>query len=223
MDLILAMDLMQGQVVHGMRGDRAGYRPLTWGLVATADPIAQVRQIAPRFLYIADLDRIMGTGSHERAIESCVRLVDRCYLDRGIRSPADCWQLAGVINVVGTETGGRDLGQYPGGFLSIDIRDGRVIPCGWTPAAVLKRARTWAFEGCILLNMGAVGTECGLDRGELGKLRSTYPGRLLYGGGVGTENDLDLLQELGFDGAIVATAMHRGAIPPASIRRGVWS
>ncbi|MDI6720009.1 MAG: HisA/HisF-related TIM barrel protein [Methanomicrobiales archaeon] len=223
MDLILAMDLMQGKVVHGVRGERSSYLPLTWGLVSTADPIAHVHHIAPRFLYIADLDRIMGTGSHDREIESCVRLVERCFLDRGVRSTADCLQMAGVINVVGTETGGRDLGRYTGGYLSIDHRDGRVIPCGWTPAAVLGRAGAWAFDGCILLNIGAVGTERGLDRAELGELRSAYRGRLIYGGGVRAERDLDLLEDLGFDGAIVATAVHRGAIPLASIRRGIWS
>ncbi len=38
-----------------------------------------------------------------------------------------------IVNIVGTETGGNDLSRYSGGFLSIDIKNDRVIPCGKEP------------------------------------------------------------------------------------------
>ena len=64
MELILAMDLRHNLVVHGKSGQRASYKPLDWGCSPTAEPVGFVKAIASRNIYIADLDRIEGTGSH---------------------------------------------------------------------------------------------------------------------------------------------------------------
>ena len=117
MDLVLAMDLKNGFVVHGKKGDRASYRPLTWGLSPVADPIRYLEVMQPRYLYIADLDRIAGTGSHDPIILSCAGMVERCYIDRGTRSPDDSLEGVHIVNVVGTETAG-DLLQYTGDALA---------------------------------------------------------------------------------------------------------
>jgi phosphoribosylformimino-5-aminoimidazole carboxamide ribotide isomerase len=150
-------------------------------------------------------------------------MVERCCLDRGIRSPAECTAVAGVTPVVGTETGAaaiEDLAAYRAGYLSIDIKTGRVLPWGIRPAEMLRRASDFAFEGCIILNIGAVGTEQGLVREDLEEMRACYPGRLLYGGGVAGADDIRLLDDVGFDGAIIATAVHHGTVPLEWVRRG---
>ncbi|MDD1668257.1 MAG: nickel transporter, partial [Methanomicrobiales archaeon] len=82
MDLVLALDLMKGKVVHGARGERATYLPLLLPGIATSDPGKLVSALSPRYLYIADLDRIMGFGDHDTAIRSCSRMVERSYVDR---------------------------------------------------------------------------------------------------------------------------------------------
>jgi uncharacterized protein related to proFAR isomerase len=47
----------------------------------------------------------------------------------------------------------------------------------------------------------------------LGELRAALPGvELIAGGGVRDQTDLDRLAVAGADGALVATALHRGAI-----------
>lgn len=220
MELILAMDLKGGQVVHGKSGQRAGYKPLDWGCSPTAEPIGFVKAIAPKYIYIADLDRIEGTGAHDRITAECARLVSVCYADRGCRSPDDFLSGYHISNIVGTETGGEDLSQYRGGFLSIDIKNGRVIPSGREPVDVLRQANGWKFEGCILLNIGAVGTETGLYRKVLDTLRAAYRRKLFWGGGVASVTDLHMLRDAGFDGAIIATALHHRKIPLDWIRRG---
>jgi len=141
-------------------------------------------------------------------------------VDRGCRSPTD--MLAGdrIVNIVGTETGGSDLSQYRGGFLSIDVKAGRVIPSGADPVTVLSSAQGWAFDGVIILNIGAVGTENGIAQEQLARWRTAYDNRLFYGGGVASVQDLEMLSHAGFDGAIISTALHRGAIPLEWIRRG---
>lgn len=223
MDLVLAMDLKGGRVVHGKRGERSTYRPLDWGLSPTAEPVPYLGFIRPALLYIADLDRIAGTGSHDREIRACAGMVRRCFVDRGCRDPGDLLSGDTITNVIGTETAGSDLSLYTSGILSLDIRDGRVIPGGRDPRDLLREAADLPFEGCLILDLGAVGTGRGLSAALLAGYRAAYPGYLLFGGGIAGERDLDLLAAEGFDGAIVATALHRGYIPLDAVRRGSWS
>lgn len=220
MELVLAMDLKGNLVVHGKSGQRAGYKPLDWGCSPTAEPLGFIRAIRPRSIYIADLDRIEGTGSHDTIVRQCAREVSACYVDRGCRSPDDMMSGYHIRNIVGTETGGSELSRYHGGFLSLDVKDGRVIPLGRDPVDVLRQANGWKFEGCILLNISAVGTETGIDRVALETMRSAYHRKLFYGGGVATTGDLRVLSDAGIDGAIIATALHHGAVPLDWIRRG---
>jgi len=220
MELILAMDLKDDLVVHGKSGQRETYKPLDWGCSPTADPIGFVKSIAPRHIYIADLDRIGGRGSHDLVVRECARLVSTCYIDRGSRTPDDLLEGYHIRNIVGTETGGNDLSHYPGGYMSLDIMGGRVIPNGRDPLDLLRMANGWKFQGCIILDIGAVGTESGLNSTMIREMRRVYHRKLYWGGGIATVEDLDVLREAGFDGAIVATALHHGKIPLAWIRGG---
>jgi phosphoribosylformimino-5-aminoimidazole carboxamide ribotide isomerase len=220
MKLFLAMDLRQNLVVHGKSGQRATYKPLDWGLSPTAEPIDFIRAIKPRFLYIADLDRIEGTGSHDAIIRKCAQEVECCFVDRGCHSPSDFLEEEHIVNIVGTETSVSNMSLYPGGVLSIDVKNGRVIPCGKEPGDVLESAQHWNFEGSILLNVSAVGTEQGIDRQLLEKMRRVYNRQLFYGGGVATIHDLEIISRSGFDGAIISTALHRKIVPIEWIRRG---
>ena len=220
MELVLAMDLRQNLVVHGKSGKRETYKPLDWGYSPTADPLEYLDFIRPELLYIADLDRIERTGSHDAVVSQCAERVSCCYVDRGCRSPDDMLTGDHIKNIIGTETGGADLLRYRGGYLSLDVKGDRVIPSGKTPEAFLADARDWHFDGCIILNLSAVGTESGIDGAKLATLRAAWDERLLYGGGVATVYDLETICAAGFDGAIIATALHRGAVPIEWIRRG---
>lgn len=199
------------------------YRPLTWGLSSTADPVGYLAQLSPRHLYVADLDRIMGNGDHMNQVIACSSRVETCYLDRGCRGPWDYLRQPRITDIAATETSDADLSTYPDGYLSVDVRSGRVMPSGEDPRLLLRKAGDWHFEGAIILNVGAVGTESGIIFRFLAGLRAAYDRPLLYGGGVASPADLDTLAALGFDGAIIATAIHRGTIPLENLRRGRWS
>ena len=64
MQLIPVIDLMAGQVVRGVRGERSAYRPIRSPLCESSAPL----DLAPRLLaraasdtlYVADLDALMG-------------------------------------------------------------------------------------------------------------------------------------------------------------------
>ena len=220
MDLILAADLKNGCIVHGKSGMRDDYRPIVSPLVSTAEPVRYLQEIGPRYLYVADLDRITGTGGHDHLVPALVGCVDLLMLDRGCLGPDDILTHPGVVNIVGTETAGPDLEKFTGGYLSVDMKDEQVIPDGSDPEQMLHRAGSCAFEGCIMLDIGGVGTGRGLNQGFLDRCRAAYPNRLLWGGGVASMDDLYLLKDSGFDGAIIATALHTRAIPVDLIRKG---
>ncbi|NYT04781.1 MAG: nickel transporter [Methanomicrobiales archaeon] len=223
MKLILAMDLLGGQVVHGVGGNRRQYRPLDWGCASDTDPVRFLLDVAPRYVYIADLDRITGAGDNDEAVRACAGHVEACFVDRGCRSPDEMRSDDRITEVIGTETAGSDLSRYPGGILSIDCRDGRVVPEGGDPVRLLRNVAEYPFSGFILLNISSVGTRTGVVAADvLEGLRNATTKPLFYGGGVASLSDLQALSDAGIDGAIVATAVHTGAIPLAMVRRGLF-
>jgi phosphoribosylformimino-5-aminoimidazole carboxamide ribotide isomerase len=220
MKVILAMDLMDGYVVHGKSGNREEYKPLTWGLSPSAEPISYMTVMKPRYAYVADLDRIEMTGDHTETILRLASIPEKMWVDRGCSIPEE--YLPGVNNIVGTETAAAPLEEFTGGYLSVDVKDGMVIPSGSDPVDVVREAGRYSFDGIILLNISSVGTESGIDEKFVRELRAATKMPLIYGGGVRTEDDLKILSNAGFDGVIISTAVHKGSIPWKIIQEGTY-
>lgn len=224
MDILLAIDIMDGYVVQGQSGNRAGYRPLDWGLVSDATPAAYTAAMKPVYGYVADLNGIEGTGRvNEDDVQTCCRLLKKSYVNRGRReyTVSEEDRRAGIFPVISTETGGENLATYHGGALTVDLKADRIYPTGETPASFLKTANSWDYDVCIIINLGSVGTEQGLPA-YLSEMRSAYEGTLFYGGGLASEADCIAVHEEGYDGVLVATAVHRGKIPFEWIQRGTY-
>ncbi len=220
MKVILAVDLKDGMVVHGKSGNRDEYAPLTWGLSPSAEPHSYLAVMKPKYLYVADLDRIGFCGDHTETILRLAPTVAQMYVDRGTEIPEE-YLPSPIKTIVGTETIDAPFEEFEGGFLSIDIKDGAVIPSGADPAAFLKEVADTPFEGFIILNISSVGTECGICA-EADALRAVTSKPLFYGGGVRSIEDLEVLRDAGFEGAIVSTAVHRGSIPLEIIQEGEY-
>ena len=224
MKLILALDLMNGMVVHGKSGQRDTYTPLNWGLSPSAIPMEYIANLRPKYVYIADLDSIQEQGDNISMIQEIEPFVDQVLLDKGYKDPASCIHTPSILPIIGTETAGCDpqtLAEYSG-ILSVDMKDGVVIPCGMDPVAFLQSINHLSFEAVIILNISTVGTGAGLDVDLLTRLRAAISLPLYYGGGVATTKDLDMLAAASFDGAIIATAVHKKQIPLSAIQRGTW-
>ncbi len=222
MDILLAIDIMGGFVVQGQSGNRESYRPLDWGLVPDATPAAYTTAMKPVYGYVADLDGVEQTGhDNEEGVRACCHILKKSYVNRGHRAytVSEEDRQAGIFPVISTETGGNKLAAYHGGALTVDLKADRIYPTGEAPATFLKNANAWDYDVCIVINLGSVGTERGLPD-YLAEMRSAYEGTLFYGGGLASVADLDQVAEEGYDGALVATAVHRGAIPLESVQRG---
>lgn len=247
MEIIPVLDLASGAAVHAHAGHREGYAPVQ-SVVApgsVGDPIALVRGfreiLGAKGCYVADLDAIQG-GAVQRAT-----LGELARLDVGSAGPllvdAGTHELSSVLEVlscgasevvVGLETLRafvdlaaivREVGTSRVVF-SLDLRLGRPMlhsalydaGAAADPLDMAARAMEAGVSTVLVLDIGRVGTGCGVDLGLIEGLRRRFPSvRLLAGGGVLARRDLDRMRSAGCDGALVASAVHSGAITSADV------
>lgn len=207
------IDLKDGTAVHAVRGERERYRPI-------GDPLALARRFGLEELYVADLDAIAGGGVQSKTIASLARTA-RVMVDAGVREPERAQALLdlGVHRViVGTETltDAGALDDLPDAVLSVDLRDGRTLSrdprLAGLPALDAVTLLNPLRE-VIVLDLARVGTSAGPDVALIAELHAAFPDLvLLAGGGVRDAADLRALADAGAAGALVATALHRGAL-----------
>lgn len=227
MRCIFVMDIFNGEVVHAVRGERSHYRPINTfsRVVSASDPIEIIEILAPKEVYIADLNRLSGSGDNLQIIN---RISSRAttMADVGISSISDLSLLPGSATpVLGTETASLDLISNASDLrdivVSIDMKHRRVISQSsiLDPLEFIKELNDLDLIGIILLELDRVGTSAGMDIEFLGRAVASSDHPVLVGGGVRGPSDLHALEELGVQGALVATAVHSGAMPIEMIRR----
>jgi len=218
------MDIYNGAVVHAVRGERSTYKPVhTFSRVCPSSvPAEVVRTVRPREVYIADLDRIQKRGDNLSMIRG---LHPHMMLDMGVASIEDVRLGLSVAKVVlGSETAPLGLieeacERYGKRIaVSIDCRDGGLLSP--EPLDVLEFATILGqYEvDVLLLSLSRVGTASGIDTPLLSRVMDALGRGVLYGGGVASLEHIDLLKEMGASGALIATAVHSGAIPLSVVR-----
>jgi phosphoribosylformimino-5-aminoimidazole carboxamide ribotide isomerase len=238
MRVIPVIDLKNGAAVHAVRGERERYRPLRSELVAGSDPVRVARAVRGALgldeLYVADLDAIAGGPPH-RAVVAALAREARVMVDAGVTEVAAVrllLELGAARVVIGTETleDGSALERLRAALpdaplvLSLDLRGGRVLSpdtelARLGAAEALARLAQSGVSEVIVLDVARVGAEAGPDVAQVRKLCASFPElELLAGGGVRDLADLRALAEAGAAGALVATALHGGAIGPDELR-----
>lgn len=243
MDIIPVLDLARGVAVWAQAGDRARYEPVVSALVAdgAGDPVALLRayraKLGATSCYIADLDAIQG-GAIQRAMLRDLAQLETGFagallVDAGAHTPASTFEVlaCGASQVVvGLET----LRAFPDlaaivravgpdrVVFSVDLRLGipvihpamhDVAGAVPDPVSLTAQAVEAGVSGLLVLDLGRIGTGCGVDVGLIGALRQRFPAtRLLAGGGVLARRDLDRMRDAGCDGALVASAIHAGTV-----------
>ena len=220
MKIFLAVDILKGNVVHGYKGQRKDYRPLDWGIAKSTIPSEYIREMGAKNVYFADLDRIEGTGNNNKEILACRELTETAILNRGAKEPGDAMHADWIKNVISTETCRENQKDFPFEYFSIVIKDNKTYPDEGSPANTFAACRDWDFEGGIVMNLSSVGTEDRMGGLDIEGIRKAYPKTLLYGGGVYDMSDLKRLYDAGYDGAIIATAVHKGRIPLEILKEG---
>ena len=235
--------MLGGQAVHARAGARENYPPVRQAAgssIPSGDAYALAREYIDRLgimeIYVADLDAIAGRSGHEALIERIAAL-GMLWLDAGVRSVDDArraMDLGAAQVIVGLETlpSFETLGSIcaaVGGervAFSLDLRNGDPvvlargdIPAGQTAESLVTGAADAGASTLIVIDLARVGTSRGLDAVLVDRVRTASPGlTLVAGGGVRGWSDLVRLAEAGCDGALVATALHEGAITAADIQ-----
>ncbi|MCA9248200.1 MAG: hypothetical protein KDA42_13825 [Planctomycetales bacterium] len=240
------IDLLRGEVVHGIAGDRAKYRPLQSVLTPNATPSsvasALVSHFASEQVYVADLDAIMTGHPSWKAIGEIAQSGAGILLDAGVRGATQAVELAQhmaqlsvtVRMIIGLESLQtlRDLEAIVRSqgetnvVLSLDMRGGVPVTVieAWQsmqPMQIVRAAYAVGVRRFLLLDLHGVGSNAGVPTLPLCRLlRDEMPRvEIISGGGVRSCEDLVALQAAGCDGALVATSLHNGAICPAEVQR----
>lgn len=233
MNLIPVIDLLKGQVVRAVRGNRQAYRPIESALCASSDPVTVARILCEHCtaqqLYVADLDALQGGAAQIAVVQQLLKALPgiELWLDVGFADASQARALWGevgplaerIVPVFASESlRSRDaleacfkLGLAPGheAILSLDRRDGQRLDaagCWDTPALWPKRV--------IVMTLERVGAGEGPDVQTLRAVAAQSPGTQLIGaGGIRSEDDLLLARDAGASAWLVASALHDRLLP----------
>lgn len=232
MQIIPVLDIMNGQVVRGVAGDRANYAPIRSALVDSSEPEivarALIRATSAEAIYIANLD-MLRWGTSEFDVRILPEWNGTIFLDIGglSQEPPD----ARFRMIAAFEVGERvafvreTFQQYraakPPAF-SVDLRNGSLIGA-WAEwglrspkDAIGLVDRVWeiGFRTVIVLDVARVGVGQGTGTEALCiAIRERYPAmEIITGGGVRSWDDVNRLADCGIDGVLVASAIHDGTL-----------
>jgi phosphoribosylformimino-5-aminoimidazole carboxamide ribotide isomerase len=238
MKLLPVIDVMQGQVVRGVAGQRDQYRPIVSRLTRSTAP----RDVGAAFrehfgfdmLYLADLDAIAGGPPALRLYQELRDDGFRLWVDAGLRDAAGAAPLVagGVDSIIaGLETlaGPEELTalvERCGAeriVLSVDLKAG--VPLGhvaaWgtsNPLGIAEQAVKSGVARLLVLDLACVGVGQGVGTEALCReIRDRWPGlEISTGGGIRGSEDLNRLDTAGVNYVLTASALHDGALKPAS-------
>jgi uncharacterized protein related to proFAR isomerase len=237
--VIPVLDLMAGRAVWARRGIRAAYAPVQSALLPEAgDAVALAwafrRTLGCEECYVADLDAIMGAPPQHALLRLLAAVGSRLLADEGAAGPAQAGNAlaAGADRViVGLETlpsfgALAAIVQAHGPdrvVFSLDLRAGQPVvqpgsPHRTGPLALVAEAVRAGVPAVIVLDVARVGSGQGVDLALGAEIRRAHPGlELLVGGGIASARDLADVAAAGYDGALVASALHDGTLDAASV------
>lgn len=230
MDVVPVLDVARGQVVRGIKGDRASYKPIETPLASGSEPAEIARALLRlhpfRKLYVADLDGIEGRGRNVHLVPalSAVAGTTELWIDTGVASrKAARSVLAAPVTtlIVGSESIERtaefeDIASEAPlrTVLSLDFRGEEFMG----PRRLLDDETIWPNR-VIVMTLARVGSGEGPDMDRLRAIIKRAGKRKVYAaGGVRHRTDLVALRDIGASGVLVASALHEGAITAQDIK-----
>jgi phosphoribosylformimino-5-aminoimidazole carboxamide ribotide isomerase len=229
-NIIPVLDVQNGLVVRARAGQRHLYRPIETPLAAGSDPVDIAGGLLGIFpfkaLYIADLNAITGKGDNFKQIVRVKEVFSNLdlWVDNGAKDQA---AVAGFLDkrlgrlVLGSEsqvdTGLlQELAQESRVVLSLDFRGDSFQG----PLAIVERSELWTAN-VIVMTLSRIGGETGPDLERLTAIVEKAADRHVYAaGGVRNAGDLAALRSRGVAGALVASALHNGALSATDLAIG---
>lgn len=233
------LDLLDGQVVRAVRGERGAYRPMQSRLAAGSDPVTLARALldhpacsaAVPTLYIADLDAIQGRPVQLAALQVLLHTLRAerpglcLWLDAGFASAADAAtvtaaltvDLAGGAAAVRPVYGSESLRSLVAlAELTDDPTAILSLDCrleqALDPAGCWQHPALWPAT-LVVMTLDRVGAQSGPDLATFGRLRGQAGDRRMVGaGGIRDAADLAAGRDAGASAWLVASALHDGTL-----------
>lgn len=230
MEVLPVLDVQRGEVVRGVKGNRASYAPIITRLSADAQPLNVARGLfdvyAFRKLYVADLDAITGLGRNVHLVPALSAALPNVeiWLDAGVasRKAARSVLAAPVATLVAGSESVETLSEITDilaeaperSVLSLDFRGTEFMG----PPALLDNAALWPGR-VIVMTLQRVGSDEGPDLERVADIIARAGRRKVYAaGGVRARADLLALKSAGAAGVLVASALHEGKISAGDLR-----
>ncbi len=213
MEIIPVIDIMNNIAVHGQSGNREDYKPLKTVLCDSSNPIDIVKKYkenGAEKVYIADLNAIMKNGNNFNIIKD----IDLYKIvDAGVGNKKDMEYIKNLNIcdklIIGTETlddltilNNKDI------ILSLDFKNGKLL--NYELKEILERVNN--HIPLIILDISSVGTQRGINKNLIKNIIDKTNNPIYIGGGIKNETDLKDAHDLGVNGVLVATAIHRGIL-----------
>ena len=222
-----AVDIRGGKAVQLVEGD---YNRET---VFDADPVDAARRWADagaKWIHIVDLDGARdGVRANQEAIARIRKAVHvKLELGGGLRTMDDLdamyalgidRMVIGSAAVTNPKLVSKAVVRF-GGLIGVglDARDGKLASHGWidqTEVDALEAARRFATEGVehvIFTDIRRDGNMQGPNLAALKDMVDAVPANVIASGGISTLQDLEAVRDLGAAGAIIGSALYKGAI-----------
>ncbi len=227
MQLIPAIDLMNGKIVRLSRGD-----PKT---AKVYDQFGTPLQTAKHWqkegakkLHIIDLDAAFGMGNNQPVIAQIAKNIALpIQVGGGIRSFETAQKLlkAGISQVIlgalafsDFSAIGKILKLFGKGsvIVALDNRDGKIMVEGWKTAIsltvreALEKYTELGVEIFLITSISKDGMLSGPDLQTLGEAVEYPNAKVIAAGGIGSINDLTALKQVGVQGAVIGKALYEG-------------
>lgn len=227
MELIPAIDLLDGKVVRLHKGD---YQQVT---VYSDDPAGQAKQFADHGaarLHVVDLDGARsGKPGNRDTIERILKAAPGLQVQVGggvrTREAAEYWYSLGARRVVLGTVAIKDpaLAQalcraHPDGVVvALDAKAGFVAVEGWLEATgkplaeVAREVDGWGVSAILFTDIDRDGTREGPAVDATAQLQQSVQATVIASGGIGTLADLEALKAAGVRSAVCGRALYSGA------------
>jgi phosphoribosylformimino-5-aminoimidazole carboxamide ribotide isomerase len=223
MKIIPVIDLKNGVVVHAQQGMREQYQPINTHLCQSSDIYQVINAFLGVFdfdtIYIADLNAITHQGDQDLLITEVVTSFPGIvfWIDKGYQRFNK--YSGNHLPVLGTECYSDEtvleLKDFDNHFiLSLDYSLSQEMGA----KSLFSNPDLWP-ETLIIMTLNRVGSNQGPDLDKLNWFCSQYPHKhFIAAGGIRNSADLLALKQVGVQQALIASALHSGAIGRKDIK-----
>ena len=211
MKIIPVLDVMGGLAVHGKSGKREEYKPLKSVLCNSSNPVEiaeKYKENGAKTVYVADLDAIMRNGDNFEIIK---KIDMNKIVDAGVKDKNDLQNVLKICNkaIIGTGTL-KDLNllKEKDIILSLDFKDGKLLNYDLDEILSYVNEKT----PLIILDISSVGTQMGINVELIKNIIHKVDNPIYIGGGIRDEEDVKIAYDLGVNGVLIATAIHKGIL-----------